>query len=233
MSLDDLVRRADPIRDEALDFDDGLDALREDIVARPVLARRRPRRRRRRVVPALGAVLAATAAALIVFFAPGERGTEPAWAVKVAESVPRLLVGDWKVTRADEFAVGQGEMDFTDGARTVQLSWRKGDDAVRKDGIIGWNQGGYALELRGEAAAEARAELRSVSVDEWLGALPASVVRPADGDEVVDTMLVDVPLPPGFERAQFVAGGHARPLPARLARRGRGRLRLDQDLARR
>ena len=99
--------------------------------------------------------------------------------MRVAESVPRLLVGDWKVTRADEFDVGQGEMDFTDGARTVQLSWRKGGDPIQKDGIIGWEQEGYALELRGEAAAEARAELRAVSIDEWLGVLPASVGAPA------------------------------------------------------
>ena len=40
MSLDDLVRRADPIRDEPLEFDDAFAALRDEIVARPVVARR-------------------------------------------------------------------------------------------------------------------------------------------------------------------------------------------------
>ena len=145
-----------------------------------------------------------------MFFLPGDGGTERAWAaplVKVAESVPRLLVGEWQVTRADEFAVGQGEMDFTDGARTVQLSWRKGGDPIHKDGIIGWEQQGYALELRGEAAAEARAELRAVSIDEWLSAMPASVVRPVEGDQVVDQMLRDLPLPPGFDRSELDTGG--------------------------
>ena len=100
--------------------------------------------------------------------------------------MPRLLVGEWQVTRADEFEVGQGEMDFTDGARTVQLSWREGGDPIQKDGIIGWEQQGYALELRGEAAAEAPAELRAVSIDEWLSAMPASVVRPVESEQVVD-----------------------------------------------
>ena len=152
----------------------------------------------------------ASAVALLVFFLPGDGGTDRAWAaplVKVAESVPRLLVGEWQVTRADEFAVGQGEMDFTDGARTVQLSWRKGGDPIHKDGIIGWEQQGYALELRGEAAAEARAELRAVSIDEWLSAMPASVVRPVEGEQVVDQMVRDLPLPPGFDRSELDTGG--------------------------
>ncbi|MDA0168903.1 hypothetical protein OJ998_07390 [Solirubrobacter taibaiensis] len=209
MSLDDLVRRADPIRDEALDLDDACEALRDEIVARPVVARTRPPRRRRWLVPPAVAAVA-SAVALVVFFAPGDGGTERAWAaplVKVAESVPRLLVGDWQVTRADEFAVGQGEMDFADGARTVQLSWRKGGDPIQKDGIIGWEQQGYALELRGEAAAEARAELRAVSIDEWLGAMPPSVVRPAESGKAVDQMLRDLPLPPGFDRSELDTGG--------------------------
>ena len=212
MSLDDLVRRADPIRDETLELDAAFEALREAIVARPVVARTRPQRRRRWLVPPAVAVVA-SAVALMVFLAPGDGGTERAWAaplVKVAESVPRLLVGEWQVTRADEFDVGQGEMDFTDGARTVQLSWRKGGDPIQKDGIIGWEQQGYALELRGEAAAEARAELRAVSIDEWLSAMPASVVRPVESDQVVDQMLGDLPLPPGFDRAQLDTGGTPR-----------------------
>ena len=212
MSLDDLVRRADPIRDEALEFDDAFAALREEIVARPVVARARPPRRRRWLVPPAVAAVAA-AVALVVFFVPADGGTERAWAaplVKVAESVPRLLVGEWQVTRADEFEVGQGEMDFTDGARTVQLSWRKGGDPIQKDGIIGWEQQGYALELRGEAAAEARAQLRAVSVDEWLGAMPASVVRPEEHDKAVDEVVRGLPLPPGFDRSALGTGGAAR-----------------------
>ena len=212
MSLDDLVRRADPIRDEPLEFDDAFEALREEIVARPVIARTRPPRRRRWLVPPAVAVVA-SAVALMVFFLPGDGGTDRAWAaplVRIAESVPRLLVGDWKVTRADQFALGEGEMTFEDGSRTVQLSWRKGGDPIQKDGIIGWEQQGYALELRGEAAAEARAELRAVSIDEWLGAMPASVVRPVESEQVVDQMLGDLPLPPGFDRATLDTGGMPR-----------------------
>lgn len=241
MSLEDTLRRADPLRDEALDFDGALDALREEIVAQPVVARRRPPRYRRRVVPALGVVLAATAAALIVFFAPSDRGTERAWAaplVKVAESVPRLLVGDWKVTRADQFAVGEGEMTFEDGSRRVDLHWRGGtlsawvDDrkasageqegvdlqgakvrifAYTQDDLTAlWKQDGYVMELRGNAVREALAELRGASVDEWLGAMPASIVRPDQSDTVIDEMLVDLPLPPGFDRAQLNTEGMPR-----------------------
>ena len=58
MSLDDLVRRADPIRDEPLEFDDAFAALREEIVARPVVARTRPPRRRRWLVPPAVAAVA-------------------------------------------------------------------------------------------------------------------------------------------------------------------------------
>ena len=75
MSLDDLVRRADPIRDEPLDFDDAFEALREEIVARPVVARTRPPRRRRWLVPPAVAAVA-SAVALLVFFLPGDGGTD-------------------------------------------------------------------------------------------------------------------------------------------------------------
>jgi hypothetical protein len=101
-------------------------------------------------------------------------------------------------------------MDFSDGTRTVQLSWRRGEAPARKDGILSWAQDGYTLELRGEGSAEARERLRAVSVDEWLGAMPASVVQPTDGDKVIDEMLVDLPLPPGFDRTQLDTQGAPR-----------------------
>ncbi|MBE2320443.1 hypothetical protein DVA67_031055 [Solirubrobacter sp. CPCC 204708] len=238
MSLDDLIQRADPIRDEPLDFDAAFDALREDIAAQPVVVRRRRRAPRKRLaLPALALVAAAVAA--VVFFAPGDHGTERAWAdplVKVAESVPRLLVGDWKVTRADQFEVGAGEMVFVDGSRKVELNWR-GDGTlagwVRDRAKVGpeqepvevqgttarlfaysehdvtalWGQGDYVIEMRGNAVREALAALRTVSVDEWLGAMPASVVRPDDSDAVIDQMLVDINLPPGLDRSQLDTRG--------------------------
>lgn len=216
MSLDDTLRRATPITDEelaTLPLDAFEAEVRESILARPRPVRRAPRRRRRRrLVPLAGALAAATIATGVLVL-PGGGGSDRAWAaelVRVAESVPRLLVADWKVTRADQFAVGMGEMEFTDGRRTVQLSWRRGEEPISKDGILGWKQGGYALELRGDGAAEARAALREVSVDEWLGAMPASVVKPADSDKLVDEMLADMPTPPGFDRSALDTAGSPR-----------------------
>jgi hypothetical protein len=68
-----------------------------------------------------------------------------------------------------------------------------------------WTLEGYSLELRGSLPAdEFTAVLRSlrvVSVDDWLGAMPATVVTPAHTAETVDAMLRDMTLPAGFDRA--------------------------------
>lgn len=58
--------------------------------------------------------------------------------------------------------------------------------------------GASLLEVRGNVGSEAGyrevlAALRTVNVDTWLAALPASVVRP--NAEVIDEMLIGVPLP--------------------------------------
>jgi hypothetical protein len=68
-----------------------------------------------------------------------------------------------------------------------------------------WTLDGYSLELRSSLpAGEFRAVLRSlrvVGVDDWLGAMPASVVTPAHTTETIDAMLRDMALPHGFDRA--------------------------------
>ncbi|MDO8392030.1 MAG: hypothetical protein Q7V57_16255 [Actinomycetota bacterium] len=66
--------------------------------------------------------------------------------------------------------------------------------------------GASLLEVRGVFASEAdyRAmlgALKSVDVDTWLAALPASVVKPSDRTAAVDEILVGVPLPVGFDTA--------------------------------
>jgi hypothetical protein len=90
-----------------------------------------------------------------------------------------------------------------------------------------WLQGDYSLEIRtkgymppaergkpvfaGEGGPvyatgftlasfkELLADLHVVSVDDWLSAMPASVVKPDQQTETVARMLEDIPLPPGFD----------------------------------
>ncbi len=79
-----------------------------------------------------------------------------------------------------------------------------------------WRQGGYELELHsgwpgpqvrdaGELVAVLHT-LRAVGVDEWLSAMPASVVLPNDREKVVRAMLADIPVPAGFDAARLTAG---------------------------
>jgi hypothetical protein len=75
-----------------------------------------------------------------------------------------------------------------------------------------WRTDGNTMELRsGSLGGEPRlnaedfrrllASLRAVSVDEWLSAMPASVVLPVDSEKAIDGILADIPLPDGFDRA--------------------------------
>jgi len=62
------------------------------------------------------------------------------------------------------------------------------------------------LEIRGGAGDEAAyraliAKLKPVGVDEWLAAMPESVVKPADNQQTVNAMLAGIPLPDGFKKA--------------------------------
>jgi hypothetical protein len=78
-----------------------------------------------------------------------------------------------------------------------------------------WVRDGSVLEARARASdvdafKALLASLRSVDVDTWLSALPASVIAPAGRAEVVDEMLVGVPLPPGFAAAPLLEGNAVR-----------------------
>jgi hypothetical protein len=69
-----------------------------------------------------------------------------------------------------------------------------------------WASGRHTIELRSDSLSmgELRgvlASLRRVSVDAWLGAMPASVVLPEGTREAVDEMLEGIPLPPHFDIA--------------------------------
>jgi len=48
--------------------------------------------------------------------------------------------------------------------------------------------------------------LKRVSVDAWLSAMPASVVKSVNRPAVVREMLAGIPLPPGFDAARLEQG---------------------------
>ena len=67
-------------------------------------------------------------------------------------------------------------------------------------------QGSVFIEVRGRLGSKAAYDeilhsLRSVDVDTWLEAMPASTVRPEARSEAVDQLLQGMPLPPGFDAA--------------------------------
>ena len=73
-----------------------------------------------------------------------------------------------------------------------------------------WPDGSRVLEFRAVAVNLAAFEqllgsLKRVDVDTWLSAMPASVVKSSNRAAVVRSMLSDIPVPPGFDRAPLEA----------------------------
>jgi hypothetical protein len=71
-----------------------------------------------------------------------------------------------------------------------------------------WEEDGRLLELRASvpdlpAFRERLGRLRRVGAEEWLDAMPASVVKAADYAATVHQMLTGIPLPPGFDPASI------------------------------
>ena len=67
-------------------------------------------------------------------------------------------------------------------------------------------QGSVFVEARGRLGSkhaydEILHSLREVDVETWLGAMPASTVRPEARSDAVDQLLQGMPLPPGFDAA--------------------------------
>lgn len=146
--LDALVAATAPVTDDrldALDLSRGeaelhaalLDAAAAErgeahTAAAPIRPRSARSRRRRLGMTAFAACLALVAAiAGVSLTREGEVATGPthAWAaaaVRVAEAVPRILIDQpgWRVERADEFTVRQGETTFANDRLTVELTWR-------------------------------------------------------------------------------------------------------------
>jgi hypothetical protein len=256
--LDTRVREAAPIADAEvgrLTLEAAEHHLRDAILANPRAADARQPVRRRfagRRWPVAGLGVTGAAITLVLLLAGGDGGIGPtpqrAWAapaLKVANAVPRLLIGlpGWSVTRADEFRVDDGEMTFSDGTRSFDLRWisvsqlqdklrDRASSADRLDDVevLGtpatvfryrgavddftaiFKSGRYALEFRtakdrerldAQGFARVLASLKVVGVDEWLGAMPPSVVLPAKSDEAVRAMLEGVPLPDGFDAGRL------------------------------
>jgi hypothetical protein len=67
-----------------------------------------------------------------------------------------------------------------------------------------WRAGRHTMELTASGVSLGQyrrvlGSLKMVGVDEWLGAMPPSVVLPADSEEVAEAMLAGIPTPDGFE----------------------------------
>lgn len=141
-ALDRLMAQASPIDDDAvaaLDLTRAESELLEAIVssapeAVPNIAAARERRARRRAPRRLIGMGVAAAAIVGFVLLVGGGGARhelagPAYAgaaVRVAKANSRILVGlpGWKVTRADEFTVDNGEMTFSDGKHELGVFWK-------------------------------------------------------------------------------------------------------------
>jgi hypothetical protein len=243
------MSRFDDAQVDAFDLGSSESELMEDVMSTsqlepaltnesdPVIQLSRPRRTRR----AVAAAMAMAAASVLVVGGTGllrNNGSSAyaAEAVKVAEANERLLISlpGWKVIRADEMTVDNGEMTFSDGTHEMGLFWkqaseyssymddrsdqtskvlvtvqgRRGTMFVRSDSTdlttLVEPRAASFLEIRGDLGSEAAyravvASLKPVSVERWLAALPASVVKPRDRSTVVQSMLQGIPVPAGFD----------------------------------
>lgn len=229
--------------------------------------------RGRPVALALASILLAIAGTLGWQALDGRDGIAPApeqaWAreiMEIAAVSPRLLPSQpgWRIDRADSFRADDGEVSFTRGQLSADLTWtprsmyedrvkgrtlgskRYGDVKVGSTNAVViryasteddfaalWIHGEHTLELRSnmhipkelqgvpwsvgegdrpefftgfsyETFRALLASLQEVSIDEWLSAMPDSVVRPGQAEDAVDEMLADIPQPEGFARASVI-----------------------------
>jgi hypothetical protein len=67
-----------------------------------------------------------------------------------------------------------------------------------------WRSGRYTMEFTANGISlrdyrRVLGSLKTVGIDKWLGAMPPSVVLPADSERVAEAMLAGIPQPDGFE----------------------------------
>ena len=143
---------------------------------------------------------------------------EPGWAVTRADEFS-VDYGEMTFSRGDlqldlrwvpgsdhekQLAKRSFEMDDLGSITVARDSARVFRYPGTNDFVAIWRRAGQALEARGvapgvDAFRSVVGSMRSVTVDAWLAAMPASVVKPASLSEVVDEMLTGLPLPSGFD----------------------------------
>lgn len=100
---------------------------------------------------------------------------------------------------------GSGMTDLgTTEALGMPVRWFAYDGISRYRAV--WVRGAHLVEVDGVTAdraafADALRRLVEVDVDRWLRAMPPSVIAPREALGTVETMLRDVPLPPGLRAA--------------------------------
>lgn len=129
--LDALLSDIDPVTGPNDRLSAGALTLRDGILAETGGRRSRLTRARPFLLVAATAVLVVAAlggAALIRTQGPAVASAWSPEAVRLADSVPRLLIGaaGWKVQDANQLTGGEGEVVFFNGTQTLQLNWRGG-----------------------------------------------------------------------------------------------------------
>jgi hypothetical protein len=121
------------------------------------------------------------------------------WVEDRAHSAKRLPVGEVTGTRAAIFRYPGSAGDFT-------ALWRDGRYSLELR--VGFGRGAEPMTI--DEYRRLLASLKAVSVDEWLSAMPESVVLPKESESVVDEMLADMTLPDGFDRGALETGDAVR-----------------------
>jgi hypothetical protein len=134
----------------------------------------------------------------------------------------RTLDLSWQAHPADSpFDKLSGEMDRLPEVDVLGSRATVFRDRAEPDFFTAlWRQDGYLLQVRTGTASGARltqaeftrvlGSLRIVSVDDWLSAMPASVVLPDDHAAAVKEMLADIPVPKGFDVAALTSESRLR-----------------------
>lgn len=144
---------------------------------------------------------------LDLFWATGFYGSYEDWA------------GEWSrdpYTLLDNTTIAGGTAQLTTESVVMEADVANEDGDVvlaageRVDKFVAiWSVDDYVLRAESDefgdvdAFVAVTASIESVSADEWLSAMPASVVQPVDQEAVLAAMLADVAVPEGFDSSDL------------------------------